>query len=262
MRHATMASHPLCAPLAATLLALPLLCPRPASGQEDADFQFVAPRFSIGVRGGYAISQANSDIYDFLTGLLTLERSDFDGPVLTADFSWHALSWLDAMVGFEVAGGLWASSEYREFVDLDDLPIAQRTRLTQVPITFSAKAYPLGRGKQVGQFAWIRKTVVPYVGAGFGPTWYELKQDGDFIDFQDPSCQPSLCIFEGSLKTSGWAFAGHTFIGVDIKITHTIGAVVEGRYYWANGDVGGSFERFGPIDLDGARITAGVNIKL
>jgi hypothetical protein len=262
MRRTTQTTHSFLAPLVATqLTALLFLCPRPAPCQEPTDFEFAAPRFSIGIRGGYAVNRADSDLHDFVRGLLTLERSDFDGPVFAMDVSWHALPWLDAMMGFEVSGSS-AASEYRSFVDTDDLPIIQRTRVTQVPITFSAKAYPLGRGKQVGQFAWIRKAVAPYVGAGFGPTWYELKQSGDFVDFDDCTAVDECAIFRGSLRSTGWAFAGHAFLGVDIKITRSVGAIVEARYYWASADVGGSFVGFRSIDLDGAHFTAGINWKL
>ena len=258
MRRTTLATHSFFAPLVAALF---FLCPGAASCQEPTDFQFAAPRYSVGIRGGYAISTADSDLHDFFMGLLTLRRSDFDGPVFAMDFSWHALPWLDAMMGFEVSGSS-ARSEYRNFVDQDDLPITQRTRVLQVPITFSAKVYPLGRGKQVGQFAWIRKTVAPYVGAGFGPTWYELKQSGDFVDFDDCTDVDDCSIFQGSLRSSGWAFAGHAFLGVDIKITRTVGAIVEARYYWANAGVSGSFLGFRSIDLDGAHFSAGINWKL
>jgi hypothetical protein len=246
---------------AAWLTALTLLSPAAAFCQDPTGFQFQAPRYSVGIRGGYAVNAAHSDLHRFLSTLLTLDRSDFDGPVFAMDVSWHVLPWLDAMMGFEVSGSS-ATSEYRHLVDQNDLPITQRTRVTQVPITFSAKAYPLGRGKQVGQFAWIRKTVVPYVGAGFGPTWYELKQNGDFVDFNDCSAVDECSIFEGSLRSSGWAFAGHVFLGIDIKITQAIGAIVEARYYWATSGVGSSFVGFQSIDLDGAHFTAGINWKL
>ena len=60
----------------------------------------------------------------------------------------------------------------------------------------------------------------------------------------------------------GWAFAGHVFLGVDIKLIKSLGLVFEGRYYWADADLREDFVGFDPIDLNGARVMAGINWKL
>ena len=203
-----------------------------------------------------------------MTDELTLERSDFFGPVFAADFSWRLTSWMDAVIGFEVSGSS-TDSEFRDYVDEFDIPITQNTRLTQVPLTVSLKFYPIGRGRQVGQYAWVPSAVAPYVGGGIGATWYELRQKGEFVDFADedpdedpPICEDTCIIFEDVFTSKGWAFAGHVFLGVDIKLIKSLGLVIEGRYYWANADLRGYFVGFDPIDLDGARVMAGVNWKL
>ena len=223
--------------------------------QARLDFRFSAPRFSIGVRGGGAFNRSEGEIYDFLTDELTLERSDFFGPAFAADFSWRLTSWMDAVIGFEVSGSS-TDSEFRDYVDEFGIPITQNTRLTQVPLTVSLKFYPIGRGRQVGQYAWVPSAVAPYVGGGIGATWYELRQKGEFVDFVD------MAIFEDRFTSDGWAFAGHVFLGIDIKLIKSLGLVIEGRYYWANADLRGDFVGFDPIDLDGARVMAGVNWKL
>jgi len=234
--------------------------------QARLDFRFSAPRFSIGVRGGWAFNRSEGEIYDFLTDELTLERSDFDAPAFAADFSWRLTPWLDncrltswmdldVVAGFEVSSRK-TDSEFRDYVDEFGIPITQNTRLTQVPLTFSLRLYPFDRGRQVGQYAWVPSAIAPYVGGGIGATWYELRQKGDFVDFVD------LTIFEDHFSSDGWAFAGHVFLGVDIKLIKRLGLVLEGRYYWANADLGGDYVGFDPIDLDGARAMVGVNWKL
>ena len=134
------------------------------------DFQFDEPKMSIGFRGGWAFNRSNGEIYDFLTNELTLSNSDFDAPAFTVDFSWRLISWLDVVFGVEYSGRK-QKSEDRHFTEVNGSPIVQDTRLTQVPLTVSLKIYPIGRGKQVGQYAWIRKAVVPYIGGGIGGTW-------------------------------------------------------------------------------------------
>jgi outer membrane protein W len=223
---------------------------------------------SLGFRGGWAFNRSNGEIYDFLTDQLTLSNSDFDAPAFTVDASWRLTSWLDVVFGVEYTGRK-QKSEDRHFTEANGNPITQKTRLSQVPLTLSLKIYPLGRGTQVGQYAWIRKAVVPYFGGGIGGTWYELKQKGDFVhvtDDQDPQddfCMgAAACIFEDVFTSDAWTFAQHAFVGVDIKLTRSFGLILEGRYYWADADVQGDYVGFNPIDLDGARAMIGFNWKL
>jgi opacity protein-like surface antigen len=254
---------------ATLLLGVFVLLPATALGAEPAaageaaeetpeprlDFRFEAPRVSLGLRGGWAFNRADAEIYDFLTDQLTLEKSDFNAPAIAFDISWRLTSWLDAVFGVEYTGRE-TSSEERHPPDPLDEPVAQDTRLTQVPLTFSLKLYPIGRGHQVGEYAWVRKAVVPYVGGGIGPTWYELKQKGEFRDFK--TGKP----FEDDFVSDAWTFAQHAFLGVDIKLTRNLGLILEGRYYWAEADVQGDYVDFDPIDLDGARVMLGINWKL
>jgi opacity protein-like surface antigen len=232
------------------------------------DFQFDEPRMSIGFRGGWAFNRSKGEIYDFLTDELTLSKSDFDAPAFAADFSWRLISWLDVVFGIEVSGRE-QKSEDREYEDqVTGKPVVQDTRLSQVPLTLSLKIYPLGRGERVGQYAWIRKAVVPYIGGGIGGTWYRLKQKGEFVhetDFTNPNddfCMgAAACIFEDVFASDDWTFAQHAFAGVDIKLTRSFGLILEGRYYWADADVQGDYVGFDPIDLDGARVMIGFNWK-
>ncbi len=227
------------------------------------DFQFDEPRMSLGFRGGWAFNRSDGEIYNLLTNELTLSNSDFDAPAFAVDFSWRLLSWLDVLFGFEISERKKKSADLRSN-DEFGRPIVQETRLTQVPLTLSLKIYPIGRGKQVGQYAWIRKAVVPYIGGGIGGTWYELKQKGDFVDRAPApgTCPTDACIFSDVFISDAWAFSQHAFAGVDIKLTRSLGVILEGRYYWANADLKGDFVDFNSIDLDGARVMIGINWKL
>jgi len=225
------------------------------------DFQFGEPRLSLGFRGGWAFNRTNAGIYDFLTDELTLSNSDFDAPAFTVDFSWRLISWLDVVFGVEYSGR-FQKSEDRGFTELDGSAINQETRLTQVPLTVSLKFYPIGRGKQVGQYAWIRNTVVPYFGGGIGGTWYQLKQKGDFVDKGDPNVLGDEFIFNDVFISDDWTFSQHAFAGLDIKLTRSFGLILEGRYYWADANLQGDYVGFNSIDLDGARAMIGFNWKL
>ncbi len=251
--------------LLGSLLLLPSLTlgPGPIAADETPeapaatrpDFRFAPPRVILGLRGGWAFNRSNAEIYDFLTENLTLSDSEFDSAVFAMDVAVRATRWLDVVFGFEYSGR-FKKSEFRDFEDQFGSPIEQKTRLIQIPLTVSLKLYPFGRGRQVGDYAWIRSTVVPYLGGGIGGTYYQLKQKGDFVDFQD------LIIFEGEFKSDEWDFAQHAFVGFDVKLTRNFGLVLEGRYYWASADLEGDFVLFDSIDLDGARVTAGLSWRL
>lgn len=216
------------------------------------DFRFAAPTMSFGVRGGWMFNRSEGEIYDFLTEELTLERSDFDAPMIAVDFSWRLSSRVDAVLGAEYSTRS-KRSEFRDYVDENDLPIVQDTRITQVPVTVSLKFYLADRGRSVGQYAWVPATIVPYVGGGGGATWYRLEQEGDFVDAID------LAIFVDKFVSDGWTVAAHAFAGVDIRINPSLGLVIEGRYQWASPDLRGEFVGFDPLDLNGIHATVGVN---
>lgn len=247
------------------LLPLLILGPGPIAADETheepaatrPDFRFAPPRFILGLRGGWAANRSNGEIYDdLLTQTLTLDNSDFDPGVFAMDVAVRATLWLDLVFGFEVSGN-YQKSEFRKFKEEQSgAPIEQKTRLLQIPLTLSLKLYPFGRGRQVGNYAWIRSTVVPYLGGGIGGTYYQLKQKGDFVDFED------LIIFEGEFKSDEWDFAQHAFVGFDFKLTQNFGLVLEGRYYWASADLEDDYVDFDSIDLDGARVMAGLSWRL
>jgi opacity protein-like surface antigen len=251
--------------LVLSLLSLgsnPIAAQLTSADQPRPDFRFRQPWVTLGIRGGYVFNRANGEIYTFLTEKLTLDSDDFNAGGFQLDVAVRALSWLDVVFGFEYNYSS-SRSEFRNFKEaITDAPIKQDTELTQVPLTTSLKLYPLGRGRQVGEYAWIRSTLVPYVGGGLGATWYWLKQHGDFVDESD--CTPLLgcTIFSDKISTSAWAFSKHVFAGLDLKLTRNFGLVVEGRYQWARATVKRDYVGFERINLDGARVMVGFSFRI
>src|SRR5690606_6070217 len=120
------------------------------------------PRVTLGVRGAYAMPSGGSDLFDFVQDTLTIDSGDFNGPAFAFDVGIAAGSRLDVVAGLEVARGK-VQSEYRDFVDNNDLPIQQESSLKQNALTASARFLLLPRGRSVGRFAWIPSRVTPYV---------------------------------------------------------------------------------------------------
>ena len=59
------------------------------SSAPPPDFLLGRPRGSIGVRGSMLVASANSDIYDFVTDILAIEKSDFNTGSFGAEFGYQ-----------------------------------------------------------------------------------------------------------------------------------------------------------------------------
>jgi hypothetical protein len=123
-----------------------------------------------------------------------------------------------------------------------------------VPVTVSLSYSPGGRGRAIGNYAWIPNRYALNFGAGAGATFYELEQAGDFVDFTD------LSIFTDHFTSSGWAPTVHLFTGADLKLTPRLLLNLEARYAWADDELDGDFVGFDPIDLSGLRVTTGLRV--
>lgn len=256
----------------AGLLALALLAPTaahatpPGPGSDDepapegqrqrgpSGFTFGQPDGWIGIKGGWLMARADSDIFEFNAENLTLSEDDFDAPLFGVEVGWVVNDRLDAVFGLEYAQTS-PRSEFRDFVDAFGAPITQETRLKQVPLTASLRLYLTDRGRRVGNYAWVPSTVAPYVGGGAGLLWWEYEQFGDFVDFFN------LTIFTEHFATDGVTATAHAFGGAAISLSPRVSLDVEARYSWADGELAPAFVGFEPIDLAGLRTTAGVSFR-
>ena len=217
----------------------------------DPDFLFGRPRAFLGVSGGWLIAPQSGGIFDFTRDLLTVEEGDFDTAVFRFEAGWSIGPRIDLVteVGFSRAT---IPSEYRDFVDNDDLPIVQTTQLTQAPVGGGLRFWLAPRGREVGRFAWVPSRVSVYAGAGGGALWYEFTQFGDFVDFVD------LSIFTGELQSRGWTASGHVLAGATVSLTRQLFLSVEARYRWAATPLSGDFVDFDNISLSGVQPTVGI----
>ena len=228
------------------------------------DFLLGRPHASVGVRGNWLMANAGSDIYDFVSEHLTIDKSDFNTFSFAADVSIYAIPRLDIVGGFEIAQEE-IPSQYRGYSETVSgssvtIPIAQTTELKQMHFTGSAKFGLLPRGKQISRLAWIPRTFVPYVGAGAGITRYEFQQAGDFVDFatENPAAG-TFSIFTDVFHSDGWSPQAHVLGGADILVFKRLYFSLEGRYTWVHAELDQDFIDFQPMDLGGFRFGAGIN---
>jgi len=228
--------------------------PQPRIGQDlpESDFLFKRPRGLVSVRGAWLMPSENSDLFEFVQDQLTIESGDFNSPSFAMDIGYSPTPRLDIVGGFDVAKQS-VDSEYRDLVDNNHLPIEQQSTLRQNSFTGSVRFALVPRGRAVGRYAWVPTRVQPYVGAGGGMVFWEFKQVGDFVDFQDQE------VFTDVFTSSGASLSGHVLGGIDVQIYKQLFLTTEGRYVWASGELNNEFVGFEPIDLSGFRLSAGIN---
>lgn len=241
-----------------TLMFCLLLVPE-ALAQQDPDFLFDRPSSFIMVRGQQNLQRAQklnrrggySDLYEFSTQQLTLEKSDFNGAGLALEFGRTLTSRIDLRTGVDFTSA-FARSESRNFTDMDDLPIEQDTSLRQIDLFASLEFALTSRGRSIGQYSYVPSRFVPYVGGGGGFLWYRFQQSGDFVDYRD------MAIFRANYKSDGRTKSGHAFAGVHVRITPNVSVTGEVRKIWADALLNRDFDRFNPIDLSGLRLGVGI----
>ena len=235
-----------------TVPALAQQAPQPPP---SSDFLFGAPRGSFGLRGGWLFANAGSDLFGFISERLTIDKGDFNAPVVSTDIGVSLTPRIDIVGGVDVSRTS-AASEYRHFAE-NGRPIRQTTFLREENVSASVRAALVPRGQAVSRLAWVPRRVTPFVGAGAGMMHYGLRQAGDFVDEDAAS---GLAIFTDSLESSGWAPSAHLFGGVDLRMYRGLMLNVEARYLWSEGPVREDFVGFDPIDLAGFRLSTGINV--
>jgi hypothetical protein len=248
----------LCLTLAAVwlLAALPAAAqsgPTPPISRPSPDFLFGRPDGSVTIRGSWLFARGGSDWYDFVTHHLTIEHQDFNAPGIGLDLGVAVTPRLEVQFGLDYSTAS-VTSEYRDYVDNNRLPITQSTRLREVNLSGNVKIALSERGREVSQFAWVPRRIVPYAGAGGGLLWFGVDQTGDFVDFVD------LSVFTDVFRAQGWTPSGQLFGGVDVQVLKRLYVTAEGRYLWAAGDLGREWIDFEPLDLAGFRLSAGINV--
>ncbi len=227
----------------------------PVLAQSNGDgFLFRRPLGLVTIRTGIDGPRAGSDIFSSFTKQLTINRRDFRAFNIAGDVAFHLRDRLQAYASAGHSRSV-TSSEFRGFVDNNDMPIEQKTTFARVPVTLGAKFYLTEPGRSVARRAWIPARLAPYAGGGAGMMWYRLTQTGDFVDFD------TMNIFPDTFKSSGFAPTVTAFGGFEINVHPRFVINVEARQTWAKSKLGRDFSGFAPIDLSGFAITTGFSIR-
>jgi hypothetical protein len=229
--------------------------PAAAEAQPTGDgFLFRRSTGQLLLHGGFAQSRAHSTVFDFTIEQLTINRSDFSSFEGGMEIGGFISPHFAVTLGFDYSKS-HHRSEFREWVDQDDLPIEQTTTFMRAPMMLGLKGYLFPNGRSVGMLAWVPSKVAPFLGAGFGLMRYDFKQAGDWVDFEDFS------VFSDEFRSSGTAFMNYLSAGADISLNPRFGLTTEVRKIWATGQHTDDFVGFDDLDLSGTTVKAGLFIR-
>ena len=234
--------------------AMAVVFPQEAASQRGRDFLFKEPHFSLAFNLGYGVPRGGSEIFDDVTDQLTVEKGDFNAVAFGGSIGIRVLPRLEVALEVSYANSN-TPSEFRDWVDMDDFPIEQSTKLSWVPVTASAKVYLFDRGRRVSRFAWVPGSWSPFIGAGGGRVHFSFKQVGDFVDFE------TYDIFPDAFRSEGDTWIAHVLAGVEYSLSPAFFVTGEGRYSWAEAQMDQHYYRFDPIDLSGFRATVGLAVR-
>jgi len=239
--------------VAATAVAL---LARPSVAQSAGDgFLFHRPAAVWSIRGGFDRAFAGGDLIGFVTNELTIDRSDFSSATFGTSVAVPVSEANDVVFDISFAN-VSKLSEFRDWVDNNNLPIQQTTSLRRIPVTLGFRHYLSSRGRSVGRFAWIPAARATYIGAGAGLMHYRFHQVGDFIDFQ------TLNVFPDEFESKALTPVLHALAGMDLSLGRFLVLNGELRYTWAKGPVNKDYAGFHRIDLSGLSALAGFSLRL
>jgi hypothetical protein len=211
------------------------------------------PRAFVAVDGGFLYANVGSDLYDFVTEQLTVDKKSFNTPIYGGRIGWSVTPRLEIAALYERAYSQTAS-EYRDFVDNQLLPITQTTQRHEDHIAATVRFSLLPSGRSISRFAWIPRTVTPFVGAGVGAVRYAFQQYGSFVDFQ------TRRVFTDQFASRGWAPSVHATAGADLRVYRKLYVTGDARYTWSSATLGQDFVGFEPIDLAGFRVGGSLKV--
>lgn len=251
------------------LVGLSLLAPPgvPELRAQNRDFLFGTPRATLSLRAGLAMPRAGGgnggvSLWDDIRDQLTAKTADLYGPYVAAEFGIRASEHVDFVFGVGHASSA-TRSEYRHWEFEDDAPITQTIEFTTTPLTAGVKAYFLPRGRAIGSYAWIPRTLNPFAGAAAGIVRYRFEQYGHFVDYETRE------VFNDRLQSVETGAAAHFFAGIDVGVGNRTMFTAEARYGFARAPLARDrlldrdrFLGFADLDLSGLQISGGIGFRL
>jgi hypothetical protein len=205
----------------------------------------------LDIRLGAFAPRADSNLFMDDEELYIVTKSDWVGFTWGGEYNHVLVPNLE--IGIHVDGySKTIDTSYRDFVRPDESEIYQTLKLNIVPFGLTVRLVPTSK----------RTKFAPYIGGGVDLFYYKYEEWGDFIDFWDPLLE----IYPDHFVASGVTFGFHAAGGLRIYLNRDFALVAEGRYQWAEAEMGGDFSPNEPglinfLDLSGASFTLGLHVR-
>ncbi|HOC44536.1 MAG TPA: hypothetical protein PKJ99_16090 [Thermoanaerobaculales bacterium] len=200
---------------------------------------FGSARFRLGLFEPEGDSAYWDDTFSVFTGA----AGDFQDLTIGLDYLWRTSARTGIQFGTSFYGGE-TTQAYLDYVDLDGWDISHVTSLDTWDVS-AAYVVRFGDGGSA---------VIPYLGAGGGFIFWTLEEAGDFIDFASPDQE----VYFGIYQAEGWTWEAFGLVGVDIPVGYSWSFFGEGRYRYADDELGDDFGGFGTLDLSGWELALGL----
>ncbi len=198
------------------------------------------------IRLGFFEPDGGSEYWDESETYFTGGRDDM-GDLLGAFDYVRRISDSSSLV---FTAGFWegdTDQAYRDWVDGEGHSIFHTTTLEMTQLT---AAWVFDLSQRSGP-------VIPYVGIGGGLYFWELREEGQFIDFGDDPPTIVLARYTADGVVPGLFAVG----GVELMVSPGWSWVGEVRYHWVRDELGSSFTGTHSMDLDlsGYELSAGIS---
>lgn len=245
--------------LLAGLALLATAAPRAVAAQKGSGFMLGTPRVTMTFMAGYTQPRAagggeTQSLWDLTRKELTVDTRDLGGTSVGGQLGVRVSERFDVTLALAYNHSR-TRSEFRDWVDQDDLPIEQTTAFVTLPVTIGLKAYLLDRGRSFGRYAFAPRAWNPYLGMAGGMVYYRFQQHGDFVDFE------TLDIFSDNFLSQARAPTVHFLGGIDVSVNSHLLLNAEGRYALGTAPLDSDFVGFPDLDLAGFQITAGISLR-
>ncbi len=198
------------------------------------------------VRLGYFEPEGGSAYWDEAERYFTGGASDM-GDVLGALEYVRRLSPSSSLVWTVSFWDGDTAQSYRDWTDASGFPVTHTTTLEMDQLTV---AWVLDLSPRPAP-------AVPYVGIGGGLYFWELREEGEFIDFGVDPAE----IVPARYQDSGTAPGLFAVAGIEFMVSPGWSLITEARYHWVQDEVGAGFTgtRSMDLDLSGFELSAGIS---
>ncbi|MDH7512739.1 MAG: hypothetical protein QHH14_07325 [Clostridiales bacterium] len=226
---------------------------------------------SISVRAGYFIPRANSDLWTTEFEQMTFTKTDYQNTTMGFVYEYFFAREISFTFGIDAYNQNKVGS-YRDYVGYSfaegdfafpadyegDFLISHIFNVSITPIQVSVKLAPFGR----------RSGLIPYIGGGITLFIWNVRMQGDAINFEDDSwvyedpyygeiqIYPLMLVDARDETKLGVGY--QAFAGIMIPFAKRVAFEAEFKYNVGKGSLV-NFEGFEKFDLGGYQISLGIN---